>query len=283
MWWTRIAAGIGVAVSLWAASAGARAQSAEAQTALRCPLEAGRASIEISAGNRTREVEIEVGPRARRDGPAPVVFLWHGWGGGPRRMLDALDLARTWPEAVAVAPRGLPRRFPGMGPRTHPGWQIEAGEFDDRDLRLFDALVRQLSQLECLDATRFTSSGFSNGGYFSNLLGCRRARVLAAIAPVAGGGPYEDSCEAPVAAWIAHGSRDHVVPIREGRESFATWQKRNACKPMQPGSQGCTEAKDCTAPVVFCSFESGHAWPRRLTPSWKRFLRDQRLPAMNQP
>ena len=93
-----------------------RAQSAEAQTALRCPLEAGRASIEISAGNRTREVEIEVGPRARRDGPAPVVFLWHGGGGGPRRMLDALDLARTWPEAVAVAPEVTRGYFPAAKP-----------------------------------------------------------------------------------------------------------------------------------------------------------------------
>ena len=284
MSWKRIAAaGVGVAALLWAATASAELPGGGAKAGLHCPLEPGRSSFEIGSGNRARAVEIEIGPRARKGAPAPVVFLWHGWGGNPRQMLDALDLARTWPEAVAVAPHGLPRRFPGMGPRTHPGWQIRAGEFDDRDLRLFDALVRKLSRLECLDATRFTSSGFSNGGYFSNLLGCRRAGVLAAVAPVAGGGPYEDSCEAPVAAWIAHGSRDQVVPIREGRKSFATWQGRNACDIGEPDSEGCTQAKDCTEPVVLCTFESGHPWPHRLSSKWRRFLRDQRLPVTKRP
>ena len=276
MSWIGTVVGIAAAAWLWTAPASAELSDSGSKTGLRCPLEPGRLSLEVGSGNQAREVEIQVGRRAGAEGPAPVVFLWHGWGGDPDQMLDGLDLARSWPEAVAVAPRGLHRRFPGMGPRSHRGWQIRVGELNDRDLKLFDALVRELSKLECLDATRFTSSGFSNGGYFSNLLGCRRAGVLAGIAPVAGGGPYKDTCEAPVAAWIAHGSRDRVVPLREARDSFAAWQKRNACEAGEPDPEGCTQAKGCAEPVVLCIFESGHTWPRRLSSSWKQFLQEQR-------
>ena len=146
----------------------------------------------------------------------------------------------------------------------------------DRDLKLFDALVESLSKLACLDGERFVSSGFSNGAYFSNLLGCRRAGVLAAIAPVGGGGPYE-SCEAPVAAWIAHGNLDRVVSPREGRESFARWQQRNGCQPVEEIRDGCTQALDCSRDLTFCDFRGGHSWPRSLMPRWRSFLEAQSL------
>ena len=266
-----------------AASAGATSAREHPAPALNCPLDPGRSSHEIRVDARVREVKIEVGPRAGKDGPAPVIFLWHGWGGDPRRLLNGLDLARVWPEAVVVAPRGLPRRFPGMGARIYPGWQIADGELADRDLQLFDALVRELSPLACLDAHRFVSSGFSNGGYFSNLLGCRRANVLAAIAPVSGAGPYEDSCDAPIPVWIAHGSHDRIVPLQQGRVSFETWQKRNGCEVSEPAPAGCSKGAACNRETVLCTFPGGHLWPRQLAKSWVRFLQGQRLPADEEP
>jgi polyhydroxybutyrate depolymerase len=278
----RIAFGGLVAAASLMALLGAGTDAGAAGLDLRCPLAPGRSSFSLRVASRTRRVVVEVGSQAGRNGPAPIVFFWHGWGGDARGQLDWVGAAKAWPEAVFVAPEGLPRRFPGAGARSLPGWQIASGELDDRDLQLFDALVTALSKLECVDTSRFVSSGFSNGGYFSNLLGCRRSAVLAAIAPVGGGGPYE-ACESPVAAWIAHGSRDRVVAFREGRSSFASWQKRNACEGEAASLDGCSVAKNCSREVVLCSFEGGHTWPGQLTAGWRRFLEQQRRAGSESP
>ena len=250
--------------------------------ALRCPLEPGRAQATLLVDGERREVAIEVGARAARGEPAPVVFLWHGWGADAAGLLDGLQVARVWPEAVFVAPEGLPRSLLGAGSRSLPGWQIRSGEFGDRDLALFDALVEQLAPLECLDSQRFVSSGFSNGGYFSNLLGCRRGDVLAAIAPVGGGGPFE-RCPVPVAAWIAHGKNDRVVPSREGRASFTRWRERNGCASSGGPSGACVVAPGCRRESVYCAFPGGHVWPVALTPDWKQFLERQQRPEAASP
>ena len=268
-------------IALWASGSPVLAKGEGVAGSIRCPLEPGRSSFEIPVGGSSREVEVEIGPEAGKDGPAPVVFAWHGWGGDARNQLSALNVKKHWPEAVVVAPQGRARRFPGRG-RARPGWQISSGEFNDRDVRLFDALVFELSKLDCLDATRFVSTGFSNGGYFSNLLGCRRGRVLAAIAPVGSGGPYE-SCEVPVAAWVAHGKDDRIVRSREGDASFLSWQERNGCKEKQTGIEGCVEAQACRRETVLCTFAGGHYWPHHLTDDWARFLKDQRKPAAKKP
>lgn len=275
-----------IAVALFATVASAtRAGEQGVASVLHCPLEPGRSSFSIDVGGRSRRVEVEAGPQAGKAGPAPVVFLWHGWGSDPRNLLASTRVAKVWPEAVAIAPMGLGRRFPGLGFRSLPGWQIAPGEFENRDLRLFDALVLELSKFDCLDSDRFVSSGFSNGAYFSNLLGCERAAVLAAIAPVGGGGPPGD-CEAPVATWIAHGTGDRVVPVREGRATFARWRKRNACNEDGKGgadSMGCQSAQGCREETILCTFGGGHWWPRDLVPGWVRFLQDQRRRAPKQP
>lgn len=249
---------------------------------LSCPLEPGRSMREITVGGRARRVVVEVGARAGKSGPAPVVFFWHGWGGEAGGILDWIGASRQWPEAVFIAPEGLRRRFPGKGSRSRPGWQIASGEFGDRDLAFFDALVADLSRLPCLDTRRFVSTGFSNGGYFSNLLGCQRPGVLAGIAPVGGGGPREP-CETPVPTWIAHGKGDRVVPLSEGRDSFSRWQKTNGCDGAAVDRDGCLVAPGCARETVLCTFPGRHTWPMVLTPEWSRFLAAQRRPASKQP
>lgn len=272
-WWVVSA----LCVSLASASF-AESQKTGLETALSCPLESGRRGFAIEAGGRERSGRLEVGPSAGLEGPAPVLLLWHGWGGAPNGFLDTVDVSRAWPEAVVIAPAGLPRRIPGTVPRSFPGWQITRGEFDDRDIKLFDALVAAVEALPCLDTTRITSSGFSNGGFFSNLLGCERSEKLAAIAPVAGGGP-SGGCADPLPVWVAHGDGDRVVKPREGRRSFESWQRTNACEATASESDSCVAAAGCAGETVMCRHPGRHVWPRRLTGPWVDFLRRQRLAA----
>ena len=119
--WRRRGRGWVVAALLAAGPGVATAGGAGPSPVLQCPLEPGRSSFSMEVAGRSRRVEVEVGPRVGKAGPAPVVFLWHGWGSDPRNLLAATRLAKIWPEAVAVAPTGLGRRFPGLGYRSLPG------------------------------------------------------------------------------------------------------------------------------------------------------------------
>ena len=259
------------------------ASSADA-AAESCPLEPGVTLHEIMVDGVTRSYWLNVGPAVGHDDPAPVVFLWHGWGGSARSLSSVFDPARAWPEAVTVAPVGLRRRFPGMPPGKMPGWQIVDGEFGDRDLKLFDALAGRLTGLSCVDSRRIYSMGFSNGGYFSNLLGCQRPDVVAAIVPVSGGGPHPPVCEGEVAVQVVHGTRDRVVEYSQGKSSFRTWQRANDCAgSVEASGEGCVAAAGCSREVRMCSFDGGHVWPRELHGEFVSFLKRHQTRAPEEP
>lgn len=186
----------------------------------------------------------------------PVLFVWHGWGGSAKSTLKAIG--KRVPRAVLVAPQGLPRKFPGLGKRALPGWQIKTGELDERDLELFDALLLRTSS--CANG-RVASTGFSNGAFFSNLLGCARGDKLVAIAPVSGGGPFEAKCQRPVPTLIMHGTRDRVVDLRRGRESYAHALHANRCEVAKPIARGCQKPA-CATETQLCLFDGGHRFPR---------------------
>lgn len=242
-----------------------------------CSLRAGRATHEIEVEGTTRRYHVVVGSGAEASGPAPLVLLWHGWGDRGSSFLRAPDLERLWPEAVAVAAEGLPRRFPGMG-GSQAGWQIEPGELGDRDLAFFDALLEDVSQRYCVDRSRVTSAGFSNGGYFSNLLGCVRGTRLAAIAPVGGGGPVgEPECGDAIPVLVQHGERDPVVAFASGRTSFESWARRNGCDAPEPdAASGCRAATGCSAETRLCATNAAHTWPPGTSERMVEFLRAQR-------
>ena len=242
-----------------------------------CSLQAGRSVREIEVGGATRRFWQSVGPRVPGGGsPAPLLLVWHGWRGSAVRMLQLFEPAKLWRDAIVVAPEGAPRRFPGLGSSQHRGWQIESGEFEDRDLRLFDAILKTFLAEDCVDSRRVYSTGFSNGGFFSNLLGCERADAVAAIAPVSGGGPREKSCDGRMPVLIMHGTSDDVVPYAQGEESFRRWSAENGCE-RQPSAAptACVEATGCSADVRFCSFSGRHVWPGDAARRIVDFLRPQ--------
>jgi len=236
-----------------------------------CPLEPGERRETITVGTVERTFELWVGPRARGD--APLLLLWHGWGGDPARTLALAEPETYWADAIVVAPRGLPRSFDAFGDAVRDGWQIAAGEAGDRDLALFDALVERFVRDDCVDPKRIYASGFSNGGYFSNLLGCVRGRVVAAIAPAGGGGPWS-TCEGDVAVTIVHGRRDDVVAFAQGERTAQTWARHKGCPAaLEPPPEGCTRLECERAPLEFCAFDGGHRLPRGQAEHNATFLR----------
>lgn len=251
---------LGAFLGLLAAGVGAGA-ALSAEPEVTCSLKPGSSVRHIQAAGLDRRVIVEAGPRVGVG--SPLIIVWHGWGGRPEHMIRMIDPERNWSEAIVVAPEGEPRRFPGLGFSTHPGWQASEGEFDDRDLELFDRLLEDLTETGCVDPTRVFSTGFSNGGFFSNLLACTRSQSITAIAPVAGG-VWAKKCEGSLPVLVSHGTRDRVVSFAEGEKSFAHWVKENGCEaPPKLVSSGCVSAEGCRFETVFCTFEGDHRWPRK--------------------
>lgn len=220
----------------------------------------GRYSHEVVVRGTARRYVVAVGARVEAD--APLVYGWHGFGSSAVQFARSIEPARQWPEAVFVFGQGAPRTFPQLTPQARDGWQIRKGELDDRDLAFFDALKQDVEQRYCVSPTRQFSFGFSNGGFFTNLLACERGEPLVAAASIGGGGPFESGgCRGAPAVMVVHGRHDAVVPFRFGDESAARWTEQRGCKPQNASAYGCTFWEGCDAPVSMCAFEGRHVWP----------------------
>jgi polyhydroxybutyrate depolymerase len=183
----------------------------------------------------------------------PLVFRWHGAGGnGTSGGLEIEGPAGQ--DAIIVSPSGVGGRFvlDAAGP----------------DVELFDTLLGQLAGELCVDQGRVFSYGFSNGGYLTNLLGCVRARILRAVAPVEAGLSGQD-CTGPVAAWITHGTPDATVAVARGLAARDRYLEANGCGstavPEAPAP--CVRYQGCARgyPVVWCQTSSPHDPQGRFT------------------
>ena len=115
-----------------------------------------------------------------------LVFAWHGHGGTADFAARKFAFRKLWPEAVVVYPQGLPIPAPVVDPDgKRSGWQKFVGDQDDRDLKLFDAVLKTCLADYGADEARVYSAGHSSGGFFTYLLAAARPGKLTAIAPVA--------------------------------------------------------------------------------------------------
>lgn len=241
----------------------------------------GRSEQTLMVGDTTRRFVVEVGPSL--SAPPPVVFMWHGFGGRVEVSRKAVEASRLWTDSILVVPVGLPRSFDAFGGISRPGWQTRKGEFGDRDLRFFDAMLDKLDELQCIDRTRVYTTGFSNGGFLSNVLACHRSEAIAAAAPTSGGGPFIEGCGDPVPVLVTHGSADRVVPHKSAEKTFAHWTAHNQCTANEPASpQGCTTA-ECPegTEVQLCTIGRRHRWPDGQADRVAAFFRRHRKPSVD--
>ena len=218
------------------------------------PYVAGANELSVMVDGVPRTLIVAMPDDYDEDMPYPLVFAWHGLGGNGAlaRLYFGVEQQAAG-AAIFVYPDGLPV----MG---GTGWDL----IGDQDLALFDALHERFSDELCVDQERVFSTGHSFGGYWSNVLGCKRGDVLRAIAPVAGGGPFT-SCAGQVAVWLTHGDNDAVVEFSEGEGSRDHWLAENSCgqasAPTDP--PGCVAYEGCDDgyPVHWCVHSQDHDWP----------------------
>jgi polyhydroxybutyrate depolymerase len=217
---------------------------------------------ELRVGDERRTWILDV-PAGPTDRALPVVFAFHGFGDSAanfRRWNGLADLGRR-AGFVVVTPDGHEGvRLLG---RIDRGWDRTPS--DEHDLAFVRVLLDTIGRDHCLDGRRVYATGFSNGGFFASLLGCRLADRLAAVAPVAGVTPLGACTPArPMPILILSGAADPLVTpdlVRRGRD---WWAAADRCGPPGEGA-GCLRYADCAAPVVACEGPEAHVWPAGAT------------------
>ena len=193
---------------------------------------------------------------ARPSGPLPLIFSFHGHGDDMENF-QYVDLHRAWPDAVVVYFQGLPSRD---GLR---GWQVERGEYNDRDLKLVDAALASLRKKYSIDPDRIYATGFSNGAHFTYLLWAARPDVFAAYAPVAGRIRPAATPRDPRPVFHVAGSRDAQVAFADQKAAIETAVRVNGVGGQSTAcGAGCTlYGAGTAAPVMAWIHPGGHEYP----------------------
>lgn len=205
--------------------------------------------------------------------PWPLIFALHG-NGGDTDYWDGIggdrDIRTAFAdEAIIVVAEAIDNQWRDYSadPTTWPERiELELTYFDT----VYDAVRSQL----CIDDDNVFSMGFSGGGSFSGVLGCRREYIRA----IAVGGSViyfeQDQCVSTPAAWITIGE----LETNAGREEFRDFFRDLAgcSETSTPGTpDGCVDYDGCNTdtPVTFCSHPADHVWPSIGTDATKAFFR----------
>lgn len=226
----------------------------------------------LVVGERERSFLLRIPDNYDGNSEFPLIFALHGLGGSGGLANAYFGLNETaGNEAIIVYPDAL-RRIEDNG---ETGWDLNPV---GSDFEFFDALYELLTTDLCVDTTRIYVTGHSYGGYMSNQLGCYRGNQFAAIAPVAGGGPWS-ACQTAVSAMIIHGTNDDVVELSQGVDSLEKWLDINGCGSSFTTIENsvCIIYDQCNAPVLWCEHGGEHEWPYFAPQTIWSFFAEQSL------
>jgi polyhydroxybutyrate depolymerase len=170
-----------------------------------------------------------------------LVFAFHGHGGNAPGTAMQMHLHTVWPQAIVVYPQGLNSPTPLDPSATKPGWQFKSGDSNNRDRKLFDAMVATLKQRYRVDPRRIYTTGFSKGAIFSYLLWAERPKTIAAVGEVAGSLDSTETLTTPRALLAIAGRQDTTNPFDNQVASIErARQADNATGPGTPCGPICT-------------------------------------------
>jgi polyhydroxybutyrate depolymerase len=150
---------------------------------------------------------------------------------------------------VAVYPQGEGRRW-------SDGRQGE----DWKDIDFVCAILDTLGSFCSYDSSRVFAAGMSNGSFFCCYLAARRADLVRAIAPVAGGmaDPWPGSFDpsAPVSVLMINGTSDPLVPYGGGEVGYENGRSdQGSCLPAEEAAAAWAGAAGCPGSPVWTGLE----------------------------
>ena len=219
-------------------------------------------------------------PGTAKTKAAPLVFVWHGHGGGMRHSALAFPFHTKWQEAIVVHPQGLPTPSALIDPEGKlSGWQQQRGEQGDRDLRFFDAMLNSLKEDYKVDEKNIFCAGYSNGGMMTFLLWSERPDTFRAFAPCACVALPAVPLTVPKPAFFLMGAADELVKPEWMRMSISRLKALNKCtEGGQPWEVlgGMLYSSPVHAPLVVLVHPGGHPIPPGgKTLEMVRFFKEQ--------
>lgn len=246
-----------------------------------------RAQQTLTVGGVTRYFLMYVPENYDPNKPLPLIFGIHGlnmnnvWAAHDNSGFQLIQETKN--EALLIYPQGLPANGQSRPPSSESQWGTADSNWGGpppnanpqrlaADLAFFDAMFEHVTTNYCVDTKRVFAVGFSQGGFMTNTLGCERASMFRALAPVAGWGPNgsQPSCRDASAAHAliqTQGDTDGTVTPMLGQATRDFWRNRNGCQatttPSATYGNGCVEYQGCAEgkPVVYCTHPGGHNVP----------------------
>ncbi len=158
----------------------------------------------------------------------PLVFGFHGHGGNGRQASRSFRIHEFWPEAVVVYMNGIPTITGNDRLGQRPGWQVAEGLFQNRDLKFFDSVYKDVTKEFSVDKKGVFTMGHSNGGRFTQLLWAERNNLFAAYGP---SGSHTGRLKlSPKPMFHVLGEKDPLVDPVKQRESIESIKTLNGCE-----------------------------------------------------
>lgn len=234
---------------------------------------AGTHTIQLTSSGQSRSFDLFVPKSLANGDPRAAVFVWHGFSGTPIKMqsITKASMQAELYKWFVVYPKGtgLIKGFNGAG--CCPG--VTAN-----DVQFAKDIVMWLKTEMCLDDSRVFSTGFSNGGFMSNRLGCEAPDVFKAIAPHSGtmGKTFFCNPSRGVPVLMFHGDADPTVPFFGNGQWFSfaevatKWAALNQCDEATARDSYTSETTTCVrydscgrdnVPFEYCEISGlAHSW-----------------------
>lgn len=215
-------------------------------------------------------------PASAKSEAAPLVFAFHGHGGTARAAAARFKIQQLWPEAIVIYPQGL--KTPGRltDPQgLKPGWQGRESDQGDRDLKLFDAMLKWAKETYKVDEKRIYCTGHSNGAGFTYLLWDTRGDVFAAVAPACAVASSLKNMKPKPALHIGSPD-DPLVKFAWQQATIDAIRKLNGCDPQgKPDGERVTVYPSATGtPVETYIYAGGHTPPAEAWPEVVKFFKE---------
>jgi polyhydroxybutyrate depolymerase len=190
-------------------------------------------------------------------------------------------LQDEWPEAIVVYMQGIPTPGRLTDPEGKlPGWQQDAGDHEDRDLKFFDAVLATLKKDYKIDENRVYATGHSNGAAFTYVLWVARGDVLAALAPSAGFSRSARSAKPKPILHIA-GENDPLVRFPAQKIAMSAVRNINGCEETgKEWAKNCLEYPSSKGtPFVSFIHPGDHKYPEEAPALIVKFFKEHVRPA----
>lgn len=228
------------------------------------PAAAQKVTWKVGADLRDGVVYAPLAPPADRK--LPVVLAFHGRGSNTTQFQYTF-FDRAFGDGVVVYLQGLPDG------ESIPGWQVERGQQNDRDLKLVDTVLAWVREKYPVDDDRVYAMGFSNGAAFTYLLWAERPDIFAAYAIVSGRARTIRPKQ-PRPVFHINGEQDEAFPEQEATVEMSVAVNGVAGAGSRCGP-GCTIRGEGTpAPVMSLVHSEGHVFPQAISPLIAAFFRD---------